>query len=170
MTTKPNRTQILAAIRGLADGEADKALAILEGFSTAPTTTVSTRVSAGTARALAAHARTLKSTPAAILRAMIEKAARSSKDRKRLTDLLGLDQAASDQEVTAAVAVLVNATSTTGGTPPDSSGGTAGNADPPPAPSAFGRTLTRAELAYIAKHKITAAEFQARKRAAVKGR
>jgi hypothetical protein len=125
------------------------------------------RVSLGTARALERHARTLGMTPGAVLRGMVERAAKP-KDRKRLTDLLGLPADATDAEITTAVTDLIAATSDTAGAPPAAAGATGGAADAPPPASAFRRELTKAERAYCAKHKLTPEQFAARKRAAVR--
>jgi hypothetical protein len=167
MANTPNPADIVAAIRSMADGDGTHALNILEGLTPRSSTIVSTRVSIGTARALRSHARALRTTPGAVLRAMVERAA-NPKDRKRLTDLLGLDPDALDSEIAAAVEALLAATSDTAAAPPAGAGATGGNADPPPAPTPFKRALTKAERSYCAKHKITAEQFQARTRAAVR--
>jgi hypothetical protein len=97
------------------------------------------------------------------IRALNDDTPATEKDRVELCKFLGLPADATDAEIQTAVqAYLVSAE------PPAPAGATGGNADAPPPASAFRRELTKAELAYITKHKITPEQFAARKRAAVK--
>ena len=91
-------------------------------------------------------------------------------DLAELIKFLGLPPNASSDDVTQAVAAIL-------GTPDgvnDPAGATGGGADASKDPArqpkgaAYARQLTKAELAYVQKHKITREEFEARKRAAVR--